>query len=694
MFQKLDEGEGINDVARQHRVPHQTLSDRWRKHNALQSKIPGHVGRPPHLNSGQVTLLVNRIKEASHRGAMITSSVVANFANAILEEANFRHGILTGEGFGKHFLEQHPELPRGVASKGETKNSFRPDLEGSIRFIDNLANASTEILEAINRGYVISIDETGIELSITKSKTVVYKEFGSRRPPDHVIAGLNDKITGHHLTLVSAVSPLRTLMRAIEVPYFIVTPHDDLRNVVWGAGLDEEVLEVACSESGWMNEEIFATYARSLSTKIRSQVPMTKVVVVFIDVASSHYSHDALNVFKEANIEVFFLPAGATDDIQPPDTHVFGRMKRPFRHKIKRYVEDELEGDARNMSSHISLRTLIQLLKEPYTSATTPTIISRAFAEDCLSPLNLDGLRHKLGVDSTTQGGRGLERKVFVLPDLSPLESYLSDDQRAVFLEDFHHPSYGRMLSSLAVAWLQVGGEKLLVPFREFLTYCRDHQEDLDPPVYDPKPELMFSGYHVVVGGPLHSVITKDKSQTKVTLMSGEHGTSADFLARASQVAEEKRRKTEDREYKVRMKISAQDHLLAELSDPSRRIHVTQDELEFLRAPDLYNIALQRVPKDASTDFYPKRSMKKEDLVFLASGASCVCEGSTLPWGETMVECEACSKWYHLSCLTREDSSEETEGDLRCPECEATLRIKQISDDVSEGAGYVDEESS
>lgn len=95
------------------------------------------------------------------------------------------------------------------------------------------------------------------------------------------------------------------------------------------------------------------------------------------------------------------------------------------------------------------------------------------------------------------------------------------------------------------------------------------------------------------------------------------------------------------------MKISAQDHLLAELSDPSRRIHVTQDELEFLRAPDLYNIALQRVPKDASTDFYPKRSMKKEDLVFLASGASCVCEGSTLPWGETMVECEACSKWYH-----------------------------------------------
>jgi hypothetical protein len=88
----------------------------------------------------------------------------------------------------------------------------------------------------------------------------------------------------------------------------------------------------AHSESGWMRSEIFCQYLGH----IREQVPTGEHIFLICDVHASHRSAEARTLASELNITLLYIPAGATDKLQPLDRVIFGVLKSEARRLFRR----------------------------------------------------------------------------------------------------------------------------------------------------------------------------------------------------------------------------------------------------------------------------------------------------------------------------------------------------------------------
>jgi hypothetical protein len=89
------------------------------------------------------------------------------------------------------------------------------------------------------------------------------------------------------------------------------------------------------SPSGWMTEETFAEYLRLLRKHSQSQA----TIHLICDLHSSHRTPTVREVASSLNIELHYIPAGATDSLQPLDRLIFGVLKsharRLFRLRVR-----------------------------------------------------------------------------------------------------------------------------------------------------------------------------------------------------------------------------------------------------------------------------------------------------------------------------------------------------------------------
>jgi hypothetical protein len=86
------------------------------------------------------------------------------------------------------------------------------------------------------------------------------------------------------------------------------------------------------SESGWMRQEIFAQYLHHL----RQQVPDGEKIFLICDVHASHRTDAVKQLASGLNIDLLYIPPGATDRLQPLDRMVFGALKSEARRLFRR----------------------------------------------------------------------------------------------------------------------------------------------------------------------------------------------------------------------------------------------------------------------------------------------------------------------------------------------------------------------
>jgi hypothetical protein len=79
----------------------------------------------------------------------------------------------------------------------------------------------------------------------------------------------------------------------------------------------------AHSESGWMRYENFAAYLQHVC----EQRPSGERISLICDLHVSHRTLDVKQFAARLNIELLYIPAGATDQLQPLDRMVFGALK-------------------------------------------------------------------------------------------------------------------------------------------------------------------------------------------------------------------------------------------------------------------------------------------------------------------------------------------------------------------------------
>lgn len=160
---------GLRAAAREFDCPYSTVR-LWRSGGIVPR---GVRGRRPTVTRAALQAL------SKHAAAARSSNFNADVAHARL------HDIMTDEsspmsaprkisrGHFYRLVRRSPDFALRTQSRGETPHSLAPRLDKSQEFLAMLRNLPQNVLDAIAADRVANVDETGIEFSYTKHKTIV-----------------------------------------------------------------------------------------------------------------------------------------------------------------------------------------------------------------------------------------------------------------------------------------------------------------------------------------------------------------------------------------------------------------------------------------------------------------------------------------------------------------------------------------
>jgi hypothetical protein len=92
----------------------------------------------------------------------------------------------------------------------------------------------------------------------------------------------------------------------------------------------------AHSDTGWMKSHLFCDYLRH----IRSERPGDQQIYLICDLHASHRTPEVKKIAGDLHITLLHIPVGATDELQPLDTVVFGVLKSVARHLFRIRIAD------------------------------------------------------------------------------------------------------------------------------------------------------------------------------------------------------------------------------------------------------------------------------------------------------------------------------------------------------------------
>ena len=106
MYERLDNGENMAEVARQENVDYHTLSRRYKKRAAGVSRR----GPPPKLGRSGETALVTWLQECERTGMCVSLKQLAEMARRIATDLNLLDTFKGGRTWFDAFKKRHPEL--------------------------------------------------------------------------------------------------------------------------------------------------------------------------------------------------------------------------------------------------------------------------------------------------------------------------------------------------------------------------------------------------------------------------------------------------------------------------------------------------------------------------------------------------------------------------------------------------------
>ena len=136
-----------------------------------------------------------------------------------------------------------------------------------------------------------------------------------------------------------------------------------------------------CSESGWINTEIFNQWLHFFVERVRPTA--NSPVLLIVDNHVSHKSIEALDYASENNVVILSVPPHTTHKLQPLDRCVYGPLKSAYEKTVTSWQK-------RNPNMSITMFQVAAIFNEAYTSAATIKNAMSAFEACGIHPYNRD----------------------------------------------------------------------------------------------------------------------------------------------------------------------------------------------------------------------------------------------------------------------------------------------------------------
>ena len=273
---------------------------------------------------------------------------------------------MPGTDYITNMLKRHPEFTTKMArSKKLARNVGRPAVE---EFFQNLAKE----LKDVPPENIFNFDETAMVDDPGSCKVVVMKNM------KHVEKNEN-------FSKQSTTVPPYIVYKSNEHIY-----EEWIQNGPNGARYNR-------SQSGWMDETLFADWFKSLMLPRLKKLKGPKVLIG--DNCSSHFSMDVIKLCQANNIRYVCLPPNMTHLLQPLDVGVFRSLKMAWRETLSKYRSGEGKKAATlNKADFPTLlrRCLKKMAKVTDTRKGTAAILKSSFKATGIFPLNKERVLRKM----------------------------------------------------------------------------------------------------------------------------------------------------------------------------------------------------------------------------------------------------------------------------------------------------------
>ena len=206
-----------------------------------------------------------------------------------------------------------------------------------------------------------------------------------------------------HITMMHTIAANGDYM----TPYFIFqlkTFPDILQQMI----LDEK-LSIGGNKEGWMDDKCFLEWSKKFIEWVKQRRIIFKMpdarALLFIDSHWSRENPEALQLFKDANVDAYTYPGDSSHILQPDDVGIFGPLKkyiRTWKRKIKltdfKFKNDEKPSQASLRRAKVVLASINAL-----TQACTYTNIKSAWTKSGLYPPNLETILNNPRLNASTE---------------------------------------------------------------------------------------------------------------------------------------------------------------------------------------------------------------------------------------------------------------------------------------------------
>ena len=316
-----DDGKGLCKAAHVYNVLVETLRCRIVGITSLDAK----PGWDTVLTSEEERRLAQYIVDMCDMGFGLTRQDVMRVAYSIVEKSGREHPFsngMAGRAWFDGFRSHNPNLTMRISQPLSYSQATASNKEIIDDFFAKLGAIYARLNLLTKPMQIFNVDKTGI--SVIHKTGKVISQVG-RKNVWSVTSGEKGK-THTVITCVSA--------SGFVIPPMMIYPRKRMNEKLKQGAVPETLFE--CSDSGWINEELYVKWFKFFLTKI----PPTRPVLLIEDGHSSHISIDVIKLARNNGVHLLCLPAHTTHMLQPLDVGMFKSLKSNYLTACKKHLSN------------------------------------------------------------------------------------------------------------------------------------------------------------------------------------------------------------------------------------------------------------------------------------------------------------------------------------------------------------------